>query len=176
MREGEGGTQAWTLPTNQTSCTRMSYLHVCDSGVRLMPSEMEYDIFAHADTECASAIHWARHRKRKRGGMTGISADWFIYFTAFFFSVSLSVFVGLDAPNATEPSQRMSVQLVAKPRRSQGGRRFSGISHHFIRLPAKCRPRPCFCPVIALPACAFLFFRISFRRAILRPSPLLALP
>ena len=123
--------------------------------------------------------------QRFTGHVTGREreGEWWVFqqiglFTSqlFFFSVSLSVFLGLDAPNATEPSQRMSVQLVAKPRRSQGGRRFSGISHHFIRLPAKCRPRPCFCPVIALPACAFLFFRISFRRAILRPSPLLALP
>lgn len=83
------------------------YLHVSDSRVRLMPSEMEYDIFARTDTESAS--WFTGHVIESEGAVMGVSADWFIYFAAYF----LCVFVQLDTANATKPSQRISVQLSA---------------------------------------------------------------
>lgn len=100
-REGERGVTGLNISHSWSVMFGVSYLHVCNSGVRLMPSEMEYDIFAHADTESTLVIHRVRHNKRRerKGRVMGISTDWFIYFTAYF----LCVFVRLDTANKAKP-------------------------------------------------------------------------
>lgn len=103
------------------------YLHVSDSRVRLMPSEVEYDIFARTDTESAS--WFTGHVIESEGVVMGVSADWFIYFAAYF----LCVFVQLDTANATKPSQRISVQLSAKAHCFHGSRH-SGLPRHYQAL------------------------------------------
>lgn len=148
------------VPHKRTTVFCASYLHVRDSRVRLMPSEMEYDIFARADTESAPVR------------VTGVSADRFIYFTAYF----LCVFVRLDAANATEPSQRMSAWLSAEI--SAASRGASTLeSPTIIRLSAKCSPRPCFCPhrLVRVFLPSSLSYLLCIRSLVPRPPSLPAL-
>lgn len=63
MRERHTGRN---VPHKQNVMFCGSYLHVCDYRVRLIPSEMEYDIFAHADTESVSVNQWIRHKERDK--------------------------------------------------------------------------------------------------------------
>ncbi len=108
-----------------------SYLHACDSRVRLMPTEMECDIFAHTDTESAPVIHWVRHIKRKREKerereralQTGLFTSQRCF---------QCVFVRLDAANATKPSQKdVCPALCRNLTAFRGGSQNSGISHHY---------------------------------------------
>lgn len=130
---------------NVMFCT--SYLCVSTSRVRLMPIEMEYDIFAHTDNESASVIS---EREREGGRAMVVSADWFIYFAAYF----LGALVPLDAANATKQSQRISVQLPVKSPRFHGSRTPPAVTRFF----AKCTPRPCFWSAL----CAGSFLLVSF--------------
>ncbi len=97
--ETQRRTRARTFPTNRAPCFHASYLHVCDSRVRLMSTEMEYDIFAHTDTESAPVSRCICHVKRQRWRAIGISADRFIYFTAYWGPSS----------KAVQPPPRVSV-------------------------------------------------------------------
>ena len=149
-----------------------------------MPGEMEYDIFAHADTEMCFSDSLGTSQEEKERGSDGYFSRLVYLLHSLFFSLSLSfslsVFAGLDAPNATEPSQRMSVQLTAKSRRSHGGAGslesptvLSGFQPN-VDLVLVC-VHNCFVCTF-LPFLSYLPLVISFCRAILRPSPLFALP
>lgn len=106
-------------------CT--SYLHACDSGVRLMPSEMEYDIFARTDTECTSL---GTSCKEKEGEKERESVGYFsrlVYLLhSFIFCVCLS-----DSLWQMPRSQAKGC-LSSSLRKSHcfQGSQHSGISHH----------------------------------------------
>ena len=89
------------VPHKQNVMFGTSYLHVCDSRVRLTPSEMDYDIFAPADTEFAAVTHSVRpHKNTERETELILNLSRLVYLLH---GLILSVFVRFDTANATKP-------------------------------------------------------------------------
>lgn len=120
-----------------------------------MPGEMQYDILTHADAEichCDSAGMSKKNSESEGEAMGVFGADWFIYSAAY----CLCLFVQLHMANATQASQRISVQLHAKSHRFQG---LSGLHYeHFSQTWP-----PSFLDSLLSARHLFLFFILSSR-------------
>lgn len=124
-RRWERGTQAGMFPTNRMSCSAVLIYMSATTGYVWYPVRWNMTYLL---TLTQNLFQWISEYdiKRETKRVMGFSADWFIYFTAYF----LCVFVRLNTANATKPTRSMSVQLSAKSRCFQGSQH-SGIPNHY---------------------------------------------